>query len=460
MAISSLGLGSGVLTADVIDQLKSNETSVIVNPIDSKIELNKQKTEALDMLESLMSTFKASSSALGGSDLYQSRIATSSGDAASVTSSAGVSVQNFDIEVIALAKKDIIQSSNFASSSALVANADGKMTIDVNGLSYDIDYTASTTLEELSQSINDIAGQNITSKILEVADGDFRLIMSSKNEGVDNDITLSDSGGMLTSPAVQADTSDPLKWGSVQEATNSEFKYDGITLSRSNNKVEDLIVGVTLNLNQLGSSKIDISQNVEEITTEMQTFTDSYNELQDQLSKMTSSDVDEGTIGIFNGDNTIKGIKRVITKVITSYEDNNSLVQFGLELNQTGRLSFNSSDFLTKFNEDPSSAEKYFAGGTTINSDGSDTFENGAFNNLKDVLNNYIGSTGTLTTFSTQLSDNGKTFIEDREKAIKLIDQRFNTMTERFVAYDMLIGKLDAQFSVLQQQIQMSMNGS
>jgi len=42
-SISSLGIGSGVLTADVIDQLKEADESRIIKPIENKITINNQK---------------------------------------------------------------------------------------------------------------------------------------------------------------------------------------------------------------------------------------------------------------------------------------------------------------------------------------------------------------------------------------------------------------------------------
>ena len=41
--ISSLGIGSGVLTADVIDQLKEADRAATVTPIENDMALNDQK---------------------------------------------------------------------------------------------------------------------------------------------------------------------------------------------------------------------------------------------------------------------------------------------------------------------------------------------------------------------------------------------------------------------------------
>ena len=46
-ALSSLGIGSGVLTSSVIDQLKASDTSLIITPINNKIRRN-EKNERLN----------------------------------------------------------------------------------------------------------------------------------------------------------------------------------------------------------------------------------------------------------------------------------------------------------------------------------------------------------------------------------------------------------------------------
>ena len=45
--ISSLGVGSGVLTSDVIDKLKANEQNLTITPIDNKITLNVKAEERI-----------------------------------------------------------------------------------------------------------------------------------------------------------------------------------------------------------------------------------------------------------------------------------------------------------------------------------------------------------------------------------------------------------------------------
>ena len=86
--INSLGIGSGVLTADVIDQLKENDKAQQITPIDSKISLEQQKGDALDLLKSLMDSFQASVSSLDYDVLYQERTVSGNNSGVSVTAEA------------------------------------------------------------------------------------------------------------------------------------------------------------------------------------------------------------------------------------------------------------------------------------------------------------------------------------------------------------------------------------
>ena len=105
MPVSSLGIGSGVLTADVLDQLRAADDEVIIKPIEKKLETANQEEEANKLLNSLMDTFKKSTSALGGEVLYLGRAVTGSDDFVSVSAKDGSDVQSFNITDVVKAEK-------------------------------------------------------------------------------------------------------------------------------------------------------------------------------------------------------------------------------------------------------------------------------------------------------------------------------------------------------------------
>lgn len=464
MAVSSLGAGSGVLTQDVIDKLKAADESASITPLTNRITLQQQKSSAYSLLTSLMTSFKSSASALDDDGLYQKRSVSGSTSSVSVTADSGVSLQSFSISDTVLAKKDVQESGSYSSSTSTVATGSGTMSLSISGLSFDINYTSSTTLEDLKNSINDTAGARVSASILQVGSGDYRLVLTSKETGADQAISISDStGGSLGSQLLSYDaTTNPDGMQNIQAASDASFKYNGITLTRSSNTVDDIITGVTINLlEDGGSANVSITQDVSAVSDELSNFVTNYNSLMSQLTSMTTSDKDAGTVGIFNGDNDIKMISREINKILISMNsDGLSLPQFGIDLAEDGTMSFNSSTFTSKFNEDAALSEKFFSGLTTVDNNGNSTTTDGIFTSLNNMLNNYTKSNGILSTLSTASSDAVTKLTAEKTRAQALLDARYETMATRFSMYDTLMTQLTNQFSSLQQQISMAVNGT
>lgn len=464
-SVSSLGLGSGVLTSDVIDQLKTNDETLTITPITNSITLEQQKSSALNLLNSLMTTLKSSVSALDDDALYQARTVSGNNDAVSVTADSGVSVQSFSITDVVLAQKEIMESGSFSSTDDTVASGSGSLQIDVGGETFTINYTSSMSLSDLKDAINEAAGDKIKASTLQVGTDDYRLVLTSVDTGADQAITLTDTGGNLNSQLAAYDAStNPDGMSEIQAARDATFKYNGISISRSSNTIEDdLIVGVTINLLQESTSgaSISIEQDVSAVTDEMSNFVTSYNSLISQLNDMTTSDADAGTVGIFNGDSTINSITRQLNKMLTSVNsDGLSLVQFGIDISEDGTMSFNSSTFETMYNNDSQAAEKLLSGMTTVNSSGVTKTTDGIFTQLASLMDSYLNTGGIIPSLITGSTDALTKLNDNKTRTQALLDARYEAMTARFVQYDAIMTKLTNQFSSLLTQINAYSNGN
>jgi len=456
--VSSLGIGSSVLTADVIDKLKANDTANMITPIDNKITSQAQKKSALDLLSSLLSSFKANASTLSDDTLYQKRSVSGNTDAVSVTALSGSDIQNFSISNTVLAKKSILESGSFLSETATVSSGSGTMSLSVDGSSYNINYTSTTSLLDLKESINTVAGTKVTASILQTGANEYHLVLTSKETGASQNISISDSvGGTLKNELKTYDIStNPTGTQSIQTASDASFKYNGITITRASNSVDDLIVGVTINLLQDGgSTNIGITQNTTAISDEVKNLATSYNTLIKQLDDMTLTDLANGKVGIFNGDNTIKAIKREVTKMMTSVDSNGqSLAQYGIGLTEAGVMTFTQSEFDAKMSADSTGLEAFFSGSTSASGE----YTEGVFGNLDALLNSYTDSTGLMSTLIDASKKETKSLNTERERSAALLTARYDTMTARFAMYDSIISKLNNQFSSLQQQISAMIN--
>lgn len=554
--INSVGLGSSVLTADIIDKLKANDVANIITPIDRKVTLQKQKGDALNLLSSLLTTFKADASALDDDALYQKRNVSGATSSVSVTADTGVSVQSFSISDTILAKKNVKESGSFSATSNTISSGAGTAKLSIGTASYDINYTATTTLDQLKDSINNIAGASVKASTLQVGTNDYRLILTSIETGTTQTINISDSSGGTLNTSLYAsskkiesqaftaptdiissgigsltvamgtnnyvvnysttttletlrdsineaagstiasiDSNNKLVLQSniagsssaltltdngggldskltnytiynpideIQAAKDASFKYNGITLTRSSNSVSDIVSGMTINLLQDSSTSTDISitQDTTAISDAMSSFVTSYNSLTSQLSSMTTSDAANGTVGIFNGDSSINAITREINRTLTSINsDGLSLARFGIDLSQSGTMSFNSSTFTSEFNKDSILSEKFFSGLTSTDSNGNISTVDGVFTSMNNLLDRYTKSNGIFANLTTGSTTELKALNDSKTRSQAVLDARYATMMARFSQYDSLMTKLANQFSSLQTQISAYSNG-
>ena len=559
--INSLGIGSGVLTADVIDKLKDNEKSVTVDPIKDKIKLNEQKSQSLDLLDSLMTSIKSSTSTLSDDVMFSKRQVSGTNSGVSVTANDGVAVQSFSITDVSLAQESVQQSGTFSSRDAVTTSGDGSANLNIDGTNYSIDYTSGMSLEEFKDKINEVAGDAVTASILQVGDNSYSLVLKSDKTGTDQDITLTDNSGKLDDNLIdktyKSDTysasdaqianasgsmniavggtsatidytdgmtledlkdainsNDTLKdvavaniveesdgnfkliinpigsedgkdvtitdndsgldsgltdnatntsgtMNEVQQARDATFNYNGIALTRSTNDIDDIIVGVDIKLlSNDASANVSISQDTQAVKDELQNFVNSYNSMQTQLDKMTLTDMDAGKVGIFSGNTSIRNLGRELTRTITGSDDKgNSLTQFGINLNKDGTLSFDASTFDKKMSEDPQGVQDFFTGTSTVDQYDNVHTEGGVFDKLNDTLKSYLGTNGNITILGDGLRTEHKSLESNYDRSLALLNARYDTMTQQFIEYDSIISKLNNQFSSLQQQIEMAVNG-
>jgi len=458
MAVSSLGIGSGVLTSDLIDKLRAADDASVLTPFTKKITLANQKGDAYTLLSSLMSTFKSSTVALSGSNLYQDRSIAGNTDAVTVTAKAGSDVQTFNITNVSKAEKDVWNSKNsFSSAAAAIPGlGTGTLSVTIGGTPLAIDYTPETTLNDIKTAINENAGATMTASTLQIGDSSYSLAISA--DALNQAIIFSDSN---TSNQTNNEHHDEhnntsgmsllsaLNLNNIQPAKEATFNYNGISIARSTNDISDLINGVTITLNQnqaaTDTATINISQNVTSINSEMSKFIENYNLLTSNIRETTSSDTTAGSPGVFSTESFVKSISRNLTEMITQVDSHgNSLINYGISIDRNGTMSLDSSIFKAKLNEDPAAMELFFSGNSSTD---------GIFTKLKDQMDGYIGYNGQLSNFSDQLSTSKTSLTSQYDKQKATLDARYAVLTKRFTAYDALISRLNTQFSSLQQLI-------
>ena len=240
--VNSLGIGSGVLTADLLDKLREADNAAILTPLETKLELSTQKDEAYKLLDGFMTTFKQSTATLGGESMYQGREVNGNDDFVSISAQAGSDLQSFNITDVIKAEKDVWNStSTFASTTTAIPSiGTGTLVVTVGENSLEIPYTATTTLDDIKTAINDSTAINATATNLKIGDDAYSFSVSSDN--LNEAITFSAGKQKdfitLAGDAVSGDT---YEWSDGTNTLPVVSLVAGETIAESGARIADAI---------------------------------------------------------------------------------------------------------------------------------------------------------------------------------------------------------------------------
>ena len=431
--LSTLGIGSkGALSYDIIDQLKEADTQSIIKPIENRIELNKLKQEKLDELKKMVTSLNTEVVNMSDPALYNAKVTSLTGDSVSIEATAKARTGTHTLEVTTLATSDIKQSqTGYAYDGALMG--EGSMTLEIGSgddkQSFTIDVTSTDSIKDVVEKINQSTNGKIEASLLNVGGTDpWHLVLKSADTGASNNITVSGDYAF-----------DQVGEG----AKDASFTFDGIQITRSSNKVDDLAEGLTINLQKEGKTSITIKQDDAKLIEGMEKFVDAYNKLVQGFTESTKFNKEEKTAGLFQGDSSIRAAATMIKDalILTTSKAGKTIGSFGLELQRDGTINFKKSDFEEALKKDPQSVEDFFRG-----TDG----RNGAFNRLESAIFDIkTSSHGVLKSLAKNLDDDANRLQEQQKSAQKRLDDRYSIMARKFAAYDSVIARLNSQGDTL-----------
>lgn len=457
---AQLNIASSILTQDVIDGLKKADESVQVKPLTLKIDKNTKKQADITALTTLVSTLKTSYADVANETAMLKRTVSAAGSG-SVTASveAGVAEQTVRLSVSQLAQVDSYQSKGFNSRSDTLTgiSSDQSLTLSVGDKSVDIKVGQSTTLEDIINQINDGAGDVLKASIVNTGgENGYKIILQSKESGEKNQIKFSvkgdkadgakqvlkelgfnatekeviDDQGKITGYNLEINTADTSAGGKqLQKAQDAKFNFNGIDITRSSNKVDDLIIGVTFNLNNvdeknsttgaLKESVITIGKDTDAVVKSLKSMVTAYNDLISNITTATSYDRENDVAGTLNGMSEITGIKRKLQNLFESTNsDGKSLQSFGFSFTEKGVLSVDESKLKDAINKDYEGFKSFFTNSTEYKNAG--VFGKVEINQkLDDISNAKLKINGKEITINLKNSNNA---VKNANELVKLIN--------------------------------------
>ncbi len=362
------------------------------------------------------------------------------------------------------------QESDLLKSSRTIKEGKLEGVISLNGQKLDL--KALTKESNTSEENTDAIIQAINSKegLNAFKNAEGKLVINSKTgmltiKGEDalgknslKDLGL--SAGMVQSYEASQDTLFMSK--NLQKASDSEFTYNGVSITRPTNEVNDVINGVNITLEQTTEPNkpaiISVSRDNQAIIDSLKEFVKAYNELIPKLDEDTRYDADTKIAGIFNGVGDIRAIRSSLNNVFSYsvHTDNGveSLMKYGLSLDDKGVMSLDEAKLSSALNSNPKATQDFFYGSDSKDMGGREIHQEGIFSKFNQVIANLIdGGNAKLKIYEDSLDRDAKSLTKDKENAQELLKTRYNIMAERFAAYDSQISKANQKFNSVQMMI-------
>lgn len=385
---AALGLGTTVPISQVLTGLMQVE-SIPLTQLQNQVTGVNTEISAYGQLNSALATFQQSLTALTSPTEFSSYTATSSNTAA-LTASAVIGVQSgtYTVNTTQLAQAQSLATAGQASLNTSLTSGSGTSTVTIafgtqNGSTFTQNAaqpggsitvsSSNNTLAGLRDAINN-ANLGVTATI--VNDGSntpYHLVLTSNQTGANQSMQISvqgDSGlaSMLTYPPSTGDTMTQ-----TVPPQDAKLTVNGLSLTSSSNSVGTAVPGLTLNLQQLGTSTVSVAANTSSVQTDIDNFVSAYNTLHSTISQLTAYNPG-GTNGPLIGDATTTQIQNQLQKVLASGLSGtgsgySSLAAVGIGLDSDGTLSVDDSSLSQALQSNPGQFSALFGtAGSATNS--------------------------------------------------------------------------------------------
>ena len=366
--VNSLGAGSGIdvkqLAQDLVDAQRAPSEALIQAKIDASTARISGYSAARFSIGSIKDAFAGLNDK---SDFESVSVSVSQPSAFSVSTTAAASAGTSQLNVTQLARSQVSPSNGFSAADA-VLNGGAAFTLNfslddggaapvlpLGGGSGTSIAVSTATPEGVVSAINAATDANgdplgITAKLVNTGDATnpYSVVVTGQ-DGAAQAFTLSSSTGDISFGAP------------AQTATDAEFTLDGLPMSRPSNTLDDVIDGVTIELNTTttGAARIDLTRDTAGLRSKIDTLVSAYNDAIDAFAVLgdSSSDVPDFG-GALAGESYLQTLKGQLQGLITgtSSTPGDSIQaprDIGLSFDRFGKLTLDE----TKFNA--VAADKY-----------------------------------------------------------------------------------------------------
>ncbi|RLJ69768.1 flagellar hook-associated protein 2 [Hydrogenivirga caldilitoris] len=333
----------GGAIVDQIMQLKS----LPLQRLQQEKALVQAKLSSLGNLSKGIGDFLSLFEGLDVDSLFKAKQATSSNPDVLIASATDEAPNlSFSVNVNKLAQAEVrVTNGGFADLTGTFASS-GTLTITYETGSgtetFDIDYNAGETLEDLVNSINN-AQDRVKASIY--YDGTSYKLMLSENDLGGSNVETDVAGNVYVIGVSGLPSELGTGLDTIQSAQNAEIVIgSGSPVVSPTNEFENVISGLTIEVKDIGSANVSVSENYSKVTSFLEDFVKQYNGLVKLVDSLTV-----GEQALFRGDYTIASVKTGVAERL------DPLIEEGLiDYNgDTGEISLKTDRLNELLNTDP-----------------------------------------------------------------------------------------------------------
>lgn len=296
-----------------------------------------------------------------------------------------------------------------------------------------------STLEEVANKINK-SGVGVKATVINdrnYPEEPYRLMLSGEDVG--------DEASIEYPTLYFLDGDQDIYFDEVREAKNGSIKVDGFEFAVADNKVTDIIPGVTLQLKQASPGRtvnITVEEDKEVVSGKIKGFVTAMNDVLGFIQTQNRLTKDTDTSKTLGGDSLIRSVESRIRALIQNPQygikgDIKRLNQIGIEFNRGGLLEFDEDKFNQVLVSKTDMVQEFFAG---------DGFVTGFIPSLKNTVK-------TMTDFNFGPISNRRNGIQNKidqynqriENQERHLEQKEKSLKNKFANLETTMSKLKQQ---------------
>lgn len=472
MAMSVLGIGSGIDLNEILKQLEVAEKTRLT-PITTQQKAINAKISGFGKLKSALSTFNTATAKLQKTELFQSRKANGNDDCFTVKASSKAALGNYTVNIDQLATAHSVATTAMPDQNTALGNDDEMRTLTIeqaNGSTLTITLGKDdTSLSAIAEAINNgqvsyddgsTSASPLNATIVRSGSGSYQLVITAKETGEQQAITAISSSDDALNRVLGFNNSENSKMTEVVSAQDAKFSLNGIAITSATNTVKEVVTGVdiTLKATTSTSQNLAIIADNEQAETAIKQWVEEFNQLQSTLSSLTQFTAQESNSaelassnGPLLGDATLRNIDQSIRSIFAKGQagELNVLAQIGINMDKNGTLSINENELKKALSEQSDAVAILFAG---------DENTAGLANDVFAKVSSFIDNDGMIDSVTNGLNSTLKSLDKRYEQVNNSIDQTIERYRTQFTQLDILINSLDNMSNYLTTQFDMMKN--